>query len=556
MVGSERPRAKKARAKLMSFAEPDINEQPEQHGPGSLGRMVRNSSINAVGTVVNLALNFAAVFILARRLGKEALGLYFAIFTVALVVYFILESGITTMLTRRIAVAPQHLKRHVAEATGLLAVAAAGAVLLMGLMGLGWAQWDSLAGKTQAVGGLSHASLAMIFVVGGLACAGRLMLEFYAAVFRGLERFEYENIARAIQAALFAVLVIVAVHPPESVALYRAVWILVLSNLVAGVYIAVALQRSCHCLGFTLNRRVLADWLPESLPLGVGDLVQRLTWQVDTVMLSWLRPLADVGVYSIAYRPLQPLNLVPRTVLSVTFPEFSRLAETSREALGRAFARSIRLLWIVSLPISVVVCVCAEPLVVIPAGAEYRDAATPLRFLIWIVNLSFISTQFRFLFTALGRQRTFTRLVVPILILKIVVEIVLVHFWGYYGACAGSFLADMTLVVAGLAVCRRLGLGGLEVGLMLRAILPAALLALVLWTVSGAPWPVLLIVAALSTFGYFALCVVIGAVPRAELARLTEVVRSMAAARRARNTPQEPLSLRPATSSVESERAG
>ena len=191
-----------------------------------------------------------------------------------------------------------------------------------------------------------------------------------------------------------------------------------ISNGASALYAAWALQRGWKCLGFELNRRIIRDWVPESLPLGVGDLVQRITWQVDTILLGQLRPLAEVGLYSIAYRPLQPLNLVPRTVLAVTFPEFSRLAHVDRPALGRAFTASIRLLWIVSLPISIAVCAVAEPLVVLPAGTEFAEAATPLRLLIWIVNLSFISTQFRFLFTAIDQQRMFTRLVVPILVLK------------------------------------------------------------------------------------------------------------------------------------------
>ena len=445
----------------MSIADSEPDVPQLAHGPGSLGRMVRNSGFNAVGTILSLTLNFLAIFVLARSLGKDALGLYFAIFTVALVVYFILDSGLTMVLTRRIARYPDQLKKHVSEATGLLLVAAFAAVAILTLIGIAWNQIEPLMDKSRSTVHITSAGMIMIFAAAGLACAGRLMLEFYAAVFRGIELFEYENIARVIQAGTFAGLVALWVGGPERAALARAVWVLVISNFAGGLFVAWRLARM-GCLGFSLNRRVLADWVPESLPLGVGDLVQRVTWQVDTLLLSWLRPLADVGLYSIAYRPLQPLNLVPRTVLSVTFPQFSRLADTSMEALGQAFARSIRLLWVVSLPISIVICVWAEPLVVLAAGPSYREAAVPLRLLIWIVNLSFVSTQFRFLFTAMGQQRTFAKLVLPILVLKVVIEVMLILPFGYFGACAGSCIAEFTLVALGLAVCRRLGLGNLE----------------------------------------------------------------------------------------------
>ena len=114
--------------------------------------MIRNSGFNAVGTVLNLVLSFVAVFVLARRLGKDALGLYFTLFTVALVVYFVLESGITTVLTRRIARDPLGLRKHVSEATGLLLVVCILAVVVMSLLGIGWQTWDGWYGKAAEPG--------------------------------------------------------------------------------------------------------------------------------------------------------------------------------------------------------------------------------------------------------------------------------------------------------------------------------------------------------------------------------------------------------------------
>jgi stage V sporulation protein B len=521
-----------------SITGDDMAKPSPTHGAapahaGSFGRIVRNSGINVIGTVLNLVLSFVAVFLLARRLGPDTVGLYFTLFTIALVVYFILESGITTVLTRRIAREPARLKKHVAEANGLLLVVSLLSIIVMTLIGFGWDVWESLFGR--AIGQaeeLEGMRLAPLCVAAGVACAGRLVLEFYAAIFRGLERFEYENLARVIQAGIFAGLVWAFVSPPDISAMYISVGILVASNVLSALYIVVALQRGWKCLGFRLNRQVLADWLPESLPLGVGDLIQRITWNVDTILLGWLQPLGVVGLYSVAYRPLQPLNLVPRTVLSVTFPHFSRLADADLPALGRAFAASIRLLWIVSLPLSIGICAIAEPLVVLSAGPKFSQAVTPLRLLIWIVNLSFISTQFRFLFTALGKQRLFTRLVFPILILKTVAELALIPWLGYYGACAGSVLAELTLVASGLYVCRQLGLGGLEWGLMARALPAAAIMAALIWPARDAAWLLLAATTCVASLVYLGLCLLFGTVERSELARFAGTIKTMLHARR------------------------
>jgi O-antigen/teichoic acid export membrane protein len=535
-----------------SISDDDAVHRPPPHDHRPLARIVRNSAINAVGTVLNLVLTFAAVFLLARRVGKEAFGLYFTIFTIALVVYFVLESGISTVLTRRIARDREGLVKHVSQANGLLLVVCVLAVLVMTVIGVGWSWWQAWYDQSDD-SLLAGLALVPMFAAAGVACAMRVIMEFYAAVFRGLERFEYENIARVIQSGVFAAGIIFFVRPPVDTALYIGVAVLVVSNAASAVYIAWALQRGWHCLGFELNSRVVREWIPESLPLGVGDLVQRITWQVDTILLGQLRPMAEVGLYNIAYRPLQPLNLVPRTVLAVTFPGFSRLAHVDRPALGRAFATSIRLLWIVSLPISIAVCAMAEPLVVVPAGPEYADAVTPLRLLIWIVNLSFISTQFRFLFTAMDEQRTFTRLVVPILVLKIIAELALIPLFGYYGACLGALLAEASLVAAGLWVLRAHGLGGLDWLRMARAIPAGVAMAAPLWWLQGAHWPALMAATAIAGLLYFPLAIGCGAVSRDEIAKFAAAAKSM---RRRKQSQRELSNVRSDQAITESETIG
>ena len=421
------------------------------------------------------------------------------------------------------------------QANGLLLIVSCLAVLVMTAIGVGWSWWAAWFDQSDD-GLLSGLAIVPMFAAAGLACALRVIMEFYAAVFRGLERFEYENIARVIQSGVFAIGVIACVYPPQEAALYKALAALVISNAASAFYIAWALERGWKCLRFELSREVIRTWVPESLPLGVGDLVQRITWQVDTILLGQLRPLGEVGLYSIAYRPLQPLNLVPRTVLAVTFPEFSRLAHVDRPALSRAFAASIRLLWIISLPISIAVCAIAEPLIVIPAGTEFVEAAIPLRLLIWIVNLSFISTQFRFLFTAIDQQRTFTRLVVPILALKVIAELALIPLLGYYGACLGALLAEASLVVAGLWMLRAHGLGGLDWLRMARALPAGIAMAVPLWLLQGVHWTMLIAATTAAGLLYFPLAIACGAVTRDEIARFAVAAKSM---RRRKQSPRD-----------------
>jgi ubiquinone/menaquinone biosynthesis C-methylase UbiE len=202
------------------------------------------------------------------------------------------------------------------------------------------------------------------------------------------------------------------------------------------------------------------------------------------------------------------------------------MAEGDLTGLDRASSTSLRLLWVISLPIAVTICVCAEPIIVLLAGPDYLDAVAPMRLLIWITALSYLSFQFRFLFTALGRQRVYIALVVGILVVEAALQLVLIPRWSYFGACAGTMVGELLFTVAGLFLCRRLGVGRIDVQAMVAASLAAAGMAGLLWSVRGLPFLLLIAAAALFLGIYLLLCVALGALRAEEVQRFWLILTS------------------------------
>jgi O-antigen/teichoic acid export membrane protein len=194
--------------------------------------------------------------------------------------------------------------------------------------------------------------------------------------------------------------------------------------------------------------------------------------------------------------------------------------------LRKAFTSSIRLLWIVSLPIALAICAGADALIQFLAP-KFMDAAVPMRILIWITVLSFLSTQFRFLFAAVGQQHILARLIVAVFLIEAAVELALIPYFSYFGACAGSMVGETFFTVAGLYICRRVGLGGVDWGALVRSALAGAAMGAVLWFTRNADVPLLLASIALSTLLYFGLCVALGALRWAEVRGFYQAIASI-----------------------------
>jgi O-antigen/teichoic acid export membrane protein len=506
----------------MSESAPKQFAPPRGPAPGeALARIVRNSAFNALGMTLILPFNFIALFTLARRLGKESLGTFFTIFAISAVIHWIADAGVSTVLTHRIARAPDQLRRIVGEAAGMLLLVALASVSLFYAVCLVW----------MLVAGGEFDWL--VLAVAALAMVTRHTLDFASNAFRGLERFEFENLSRVLQTALFALFVWAGVYPQTGGVLAGFIAFMA-SNVVAASLIVTILVWRWNCTEFHLNRGTVRGWLRESLPLGIGDSVRRLIMQLDTLLLAAFRPPALVGLFSVAYRPLQPLQLLPRTIVSVTFPMMSRVAHSDRAALSRAFARTTNILWVASLPIALLTTACAAPLILATAGPDFAGAIWPLRILIWVAPLMFINAQLRFAFTALEAQRHYWKLICWALVIKLVAELVLIPLFGMYGACVGHVIGELALCAGGLTVLHAFGVSGPHWSQLLRVVPAAAAMAVVLIPV-WAPGASLLQIAAyslLSMFVYAALCLLTGAWPWSDVKQLWQVIARRATARR------------------------
>ena len=479
-----------------------------------LGRIVRNSAFNAIGTVLIVPSNMLALFIMARRLGAQPVGTFFTIFAISAVIHWIADAGTTTVLTRRVSRFPERLKEIVAEASGILPVVCLASAAMFFVMSSAWMLWNT-----------GEISLSVVLVAAA-AMASRHALDFAANVLRGLERFEFENLSRVVQTMSFCVFVWLWVYPETGGAL-AAFIAFAASNFIAAALLWGMLLVKWQCAGFRFSRQILRDWLTESIPLGGGDVIRQVLMQMDTLLLAAFKPQAVVGLFSIAARPLQPLQLLPRIIVSVTFPTMSRTAHLDRAAFSQMFAKTTSILWAASLPISIAVSMGAMPMILATAGPRFADAARPLQFLIWTTGLIFINAQLRFVLTALDAEQSYWRLITRVLVAKIVLVAILIPIWGLYGACAGNFLGEAILCLGGMFTLNRLEVRGPALAQLLRAVPAAMAMALVLWPFMGdhAGLVTLAVASVGASVVYVLVCLACGVLPWSDVVRVWQTFR-------------------------------
>lgn len=474
--------------------------------PGPTARALRNSLFNLIVQGFQSSVYLVVFVILARVLGKDDFGRLYTFLALLMTVQLVLEAGTSTVLTCRLVRSAEAKARILEEAGRVLTATVLTTAAIFPVIGGLWGGSGSPAERWFCIGAVA------------IGCIAIHIQRFCAGTFRASEKFGFENGARALQALLYAVLVLVLTAYGAAV-VETVLAAFAFSHVTAALLLAAGFLRWFKT-AVRPRLSVLRDWLKESLPLGAGDSIRGPTWQLDTLLLGVLRSHRDVGTYSVVNRPLGPLGLLPASLLAATFPTFVRLAARDRDALGHAFARSVRLLWAGSLPVAVAIWACAGPLVLLLAGEAYREATLPMGILIWKVPLSFVSAHYRFLFAALGRPQAFARLVIGVFLLETVLHVLLIPRWGYLGACSGTLMGEIAFTALGMARCRRLGIPRLDLRPLARAALAGALMGGLLWPARGLSPSLLAPAVVLATGAYFALCLMLGVLSRDEVRRL------------------------------------
>lgn len=158
---------------------------------------------------------------------------------------------------------------------------------------------------------------------------------------------------------------------------------LVMANLLVAVLAAFFFLRRRQLLraDFPLQAAFQKNALKESYPYAVLAVLGIIYFKIDTLMLSWYKGPAAVGVYSAAYRLLESGLVIPAIFSTALFPTMSRLHVSSRRELKNMYLLSTTLLTALGIVLAVMMYVFAPAIVRLVYGAEYAETVPVVRIL-------------------------------------------------------------------------------------------------------------------------------------------------------------------------------
>lgn len=391
---------------------------------------VRGGAYRVGGYLIGTLLSVVSAALLFRHLGKIDAGRYVTATALVAIIGAVSDLGLTSVGVREVATRPPEERWQVArDLLGLrIALTLVGGMVVTALAGFGYSAVMATGVALAAVGLLLQTTQDNLFL--------SLMLELRLGLISAIE------LGRQVLTTVFMVLlVLVGARLVPFLAISIPVGLLALIP-------TVRIVRGHRSLSPTFNWGRWWKLLSVVLPYAASAAASALYLRVSVVLVSALSSQTQLGYFSLPYRMIEVLTLIPGLLIASAFPIFARAARDDHERLGYALGRVFEVALLVGAWMAVSIAVGARLFVDVIGGAEFKPAAPVLAIQGVALGVMFVSMVWASGLLSLGLYRQILILNIGGLALNAALVALLVTIDGSRGAALGTVIAELAGALA------------------------------------------------------------------------------------------------------------
>ncbi len=207
----------------------------------------------------------------------------------------------------------------------------------------------------------------------------------------------------------------------------------------------------------------------QAIPIGITLVFGYIYYKVDSLMLSLMKGMTDVGIYGAPYKLLEVLQMFPALFLGASFSLVTQYVTKKDERVHSAFQKEFDFLSLIAMPIVAGTFVLAMPIIkfVTGSGGEFTNASTLtlfghsmtavtcLKILIFSVGVNFFSNLYGFMLVSLGKQKQMLWPTAGFALFNVLLNLILIPRYSYIGASFATLLTEIIVVIATYLVMRK-----------------------------------------------------------------------------------------------------
>lgn len=198
---------------------------------------------------------------------------------------------------------------------------------------------------------------------------------------------------------------------------------------------------------FSFSAAKAKQLLASSSSFIVSGLMIAVYASTDKLMLKNMMDEAAVAYYSLAVTLSTAWGFVLEAVIDSAYPTILQTYSRDLQAFNRRNRQLYALIIYGALSISLLICLLADPLVLVLYGQAYAPAVAPLRIVVWYTAFSYLGGARNAWIVCENKQRYLKHLYFASAVINVVLNLVLIPLLGASGAALASLVTQISTTV-------------------------------------------------------------------------------------------------------------
>lgn len=433
--------------------------------------IIKNTTSLFIAHLAGRILTLVLAIMLPRYLegGFEDLGKYYTALWLVNLLAALTELGLYTPVIREVAADRSKASRIIANATAIRLFLCFVTFLVIIVLAR-----------------LMYREIATLLYILAISEIMSALAQLLRRIFRAFERMEFEALGLILERTIVFFLGLWVVMRGYGIISFCIV-VLSASALNFALTLMIMLWKFARPSLRLLDLRICGYLLKQSLPFALGGALSIVYFRIDGLMLKQIMGASGdlaIGWYGTCYNFVTALTIIPGAFMGAVFPVMSRMIQSSASAVDYLYTKSMKLTFIVALPIAVGGTFLSGKIVMILYPAErfhpqiQAALSRILEILIWAGALMFLNTVLITVFRAANRRRAFSITMAVVVSVNIASNSILIPKYGHIGPAVSMVISELVLLVCGLwyvhsHVCKLS-----EFGFLIKSAFASAFLAL------------------------------------------------------------------------------
>ncbi len=486
------------------------------------GSIIKNTSFLFMANIVGRILSFVLIVLLPRYLEGDFddLGKIFTVLWLTNLLGIVTGLGLHTPLIREMATDRSKVSQMISNA--MVIRVALSLITFLVIVILAKLMYPD--------------DLTLPLYIVGLAEIINAFARMFRCVFRSFERMEFEALGTILERLVVFSLGLYVVSRGYGIMGFCVV-ILIASILHLALTFFILLWGFSRPSFGLVDVKLAIHLLKQALPFALSGALSAVYIRIDGLMLKHIMGTEGdiaMGWYGTGYGFIMALTVISGAFMGAVFPVMSRMFHSSESAMDFLYTKSLKLMFIIALPIAVGMTFLADKIVILLYGSftleDQAAISQILEILSWSCALTFLNFVFITVFRAADKRRAFLTIIIVSLTVNIASNLILIPKYGHIGASISMVISESVIFIYGLWYIGKYVCKLNEFGFWIKSVFASALLAmgLFVWKYTASPGeslPLPLVIC-LSVIGYFAVILALKGVTGEDISMLKSQFRS------------------------------